>query len=100
MVRIARSIAESRSRLTDQTRLMYPPGGDRFTAAIPAAGGAPVALAAAERARSQRSARGRAVRAGRPAPEPGLVPPASAARRGPGLDASQHGRRPRHLLRP
>src|SRR5215216_1932494 len=86
---------------THQITLMYYLAGDRhrgtwreFTAAVSAAGGAPVAVAAAERAGPRRSARGRALRAGGPAPEPGLLPPAPAARRWPCLDAAQRRRRP------
>src|SRR5919206_189742 len=47
------------------------------------------AVPAAERAGAQRPAGGRAVRAGRPAPEPGLLPPAPAARRRARVDAAQ-----------
>jgi hypothetical protein len=86
---------------------MYSLAGDRhgatwreFTAAVSAAGGALVAMEAVERVDAQRSARGRAVRAGGPAPEPGLLPPAPAARRWSCLDTSQRSRRLRHLLRP
>ena len=66
---------------------MYSPAcaGRRPRRRVPAAGRAPGALAAAERAGAQRSARRRAERAGRPAPEPGLVPPAAAARRRAGV---------------
>src|SRR4051794_13449496 len=85
---------------------MYCPVGDRrgrtwreCAAAVSAAGRTPVAVAAAERAGAQRPARGRALRAGGPPAEPGLVSPASAARWWPRLDAAQRRRRPRHLLR-
>src|SRR5438094_10084025 len=71
-----------------------------LTATVPAAGGAPSAVAAAERAGAQRSPRGRAVRSCGPAPEPGLLPPALAARRWPGVGAPQRRGRPRQLLRP
>ena len=97
----------NRPRQTHQIILMYSLRGDRhggtwreLAAAVPAAGGPSAAVAAAERAGAQRSARGRAVRAGGPAPEPGLLPPAPAARRWSCVDASQRRRRPRHLLRP
>src|SRR5882757_8468377 len=83
-------------RKTHQSRSMYSLASVRhvgtwreFTAAVSAAGGAPVAVAAVGRIGAQRSARGRAVRAGGPAPEPGLLPPAPAARRWACLDASQ-----------
>src|SRR5205807_9903353 len=49
-----------------------------FTAAVSAAGGASVAMDAVERVGAERSARGRAVRAGGPAPEPRLLSPAPA----------------------
>src|SRR5204862_7649111 len=71
-----------------------------FPAALSAAGGTPVAVEAVERVGAQRPARRRAVRAGRPAPEPGLLSPAPAARRWACLDAPQRSRRPRLLLRP
>src|SRR5437016_8601607 len=48
-----------------------------LTAAVSAAGGAPVAMDAVERVGAERSARGRAVRAGGPAPEPRLLSPRS-----------------------
>ena len=51
------------------------------TTAIPAVGRPPSAVAADERAGAQRQACRRAVRAGGPAPEPRLLPPAAAARR-------------------
>ena len=58
------------------------------------------ALAAAGRARRQRLPGSRAGGTGRPAAEPGLLPPAAAARRRTGHRHAQQLRRPRQLLPP
>ena len=92
--------------LTHQRRLMYRTGravlgsSRRPSAGLRPAGRPPAALAAADRTRRQRLPGPRTGDAGRPATEPGLLPPAAAARRWAGHRHPQQLRRPGQLLPP
>ena len=79
---------------------MVPSGQLADAAGVRPAGRPPAALAAADRARRQRLPGPRAGDAGRPAAEPGLLPPAAAARRWAGHRHAQQLRRPGQLLPP